>query len=51
MSVEQIIDIKHKIRQISDVVMEDALYVILGGEDAGSGADYEYKPVERGGRV
>ena len=48
MSVEQIIDIKHKIRQISDVVMEDALYVILGGEDAGSGADYEYKPVERG---
>ncbi|MFH1065445.1 MAG: hypothetical protein V1734_02990 [Nanoarchaeota archaeon] len=35
MSVEQIIDIKHKIRQISDVVMEDALYVILGGEATG----------------
>ena len=36
MSVEQIIDIKHKIRQISDVVMEDALYVILGGESTGT---------------
>ncbi len=36
MSVEQIIDIKHKIRQISDVVMEDALYVILGGEATGT---------------
>lgn len=35
MSVEQVIDIKHKIRQISDVVMEDALYVILGGDAAG----------------
>lgn len=35
MSKEQLIDIKHKIRQISDVVMEDALYVILGGEDIG----------------
>ncbi len=49
MSVEQIIDIKHKIRQISDVVMEDALYVILGGEELASESGYEYKPVEKEG--
>ena len=49
MSVEQIIDIKHKIRQISDVVMEDALYVILGGEATGIGAEETtagYEPEE-----
>lgn len=44
MSLEQLRDVKYKLRQITDVVMEDALFIILGGEAEG---DYEYKPVER----
>ncbi|MBU2637950.1 MAG: hypothetical protein KJ955_03190 [Nanoarchaeota archaeon] len=44
MSLEQLRDVKYKIRQITDVVMEDALFIILGGEAEGG---YEYKPAEK----
>ncbi|MEK6817122.1 MAG: hypothetical protein AABY09_05890, partial [Nanoarchaeota archaeon] len=48
MSVEQIVDIKYKLKKISNVVMEDALYVILGGEASGSSEDISTESPESG---